>query len=214
METDRLRNKASTDGAWLRNCGSDCALEVAGGAGQLNIDAASGTFTSHDAIVQSVCAVDINLREDTSSVIGTTLNLVGTAGGRSVLEGVPRWARRSGGFVIRTEAQSVKQYLEIWEPITGDWVPSDCCVPSGPGNDGGTRNFSSSLTVNPIAAGGSALSDVQEARFQGVEEGVGETNGRLTSLEASIIEHTDHGGPGRSCCRGSGIESENTLHVR
>jgi hypothetical protein len=61
VETDRLGDETSTDGTRSGDSGSDCTLEIAGSSGELNIDTTSSAFAGHDAVVQSVGTVDIDL---------------------------------------------------------------------------------------------------------------------------------------------------------
>ena len=62
------------------------------------------------------------------------------------------------------------------------------CVPSSPGNDRSTRDLSTSLSIHTVTAGSSALSDIREARLEGIEERVDETKSGLTCLEACVVQ--------------------------
>lgn len=89
METNRLGDEASTNGTGSGDSSSNCTLEIAGCSGELEIDTASSAFTGHDTVVQSVGAVDIDLGEDTTSVVSAALDLVGASGGGSELKAIP-----------------------------------------------------------------------------------------------------------------------------
>lgn len=79
VETNGLGDETSTDGTRSRDCSSDCTLKIAGSSGELDIDTTSSTFANHDAVVQSVGAVDIDLGENATSVVNAALDLVGAS---------------------------------------------------------------------------------------------------------------------------------------
>lgn len=89
---NRLGDQTSANGTRLGDDSADSTLEVAGSAGKLDVDAAVGALTGHDAVVKSVGAVDVDLGENTTGVVSTTLDLVGAAGRRCVFQSVPAGA--------------------------------------------------------------------------------------------------------------------------
>lgn len=122
---DGLGDQTCADGTRLGDGSADSTLEVAGGAGKLDIDAAVGTLAGHDAVVKSVGAVDVDLGENTTGMVSTTLDLVGAAGRRCVLQSVPAGARWRGSLVVSTETQSVKKDAKVGNTETSNGIPTD-----------------------------------------------------------------------------------------
>jgi len=122
---DGLGDQTCADGTRLGDGSADSTLEVASGAGKLDVDAAVGTLTGHDAVVKSVGAVDVDLGENTTSVISTTLDLVSATGRRCVFQSVPAGAARCGSLVVSTETQSVKKDAKVGNTKTSNGIPTD-----------------------------------------------------------------------------------------
>lgn len=125
MLANGLGDQTCADGTRLGDGSADSTLEVAGSAGKLDVNAAVGTLAGHDAVVESVGAVDVDLRENTTSVVSTTFDLVGAASRRCVFQTVPAGAARCGSLVVSTETQGVKKDAKVGNTETSNRIPTD-----------------------------------------------------------------------------------------
>lgn len=86
----------------------------------------------------------------------------------------------------------ILQLLEVWGTQTGDWIPAFGGIPVSTRDDQTAVDMLVALRINATTAVGASASDIVKSRVpQRVQERVQETQGRLASAQAGIVQKTN-----------------------